>query len=281
MLAAPLPTKTAGPSSQTAEFAPTDWWSRRGVWQHAVLPFRFEVNAGLLAYFGGDPSATQSPFDLILGVWPSAILEIEKDGEEALRTQKRINLAIGNPKTAAQGLAGLLPFTVCVDGQFVPDCVALEDRDPNTNPQFVGVQVAQGDSPLAPFDDIEIAPSGDVAGPVLVTRRESVRIKPIFAQELEENREDPIYRYQTLQADIDTEQIIVDTIEEDVSVSWFVSAGTVRDKITWPIWTKTLDTVYTAPNEPPEDADGHVTIWMVARDQRGGLEWMAVEVLIQ
>ena len=115
--------------------------------------------------------------------------------------------------------------------------------------------------------------AGRVAGPVSVVAGEAIRILPIFTPESYEP-------YQTIKADFVNSTLFVDDLVEDLSVSWFCTTGKLSDSLTWPKFSKTLDTQYTAPDEPPADTDGRVSIWLVARDQRGGEEWMSLELQV-
>ena len=87
-------------------------------------------------------------------------------------------------------------------------------------------------------------------------------------------------QYKILKTDLQNREIFAELITEEPSISWFVSDGTIEDEITWPQNTKTLDTVYVAPEEAPETPGGMVTVWMVARDLRGGLEWQSLQIRV-
>jgi hypothetical protein len=87
--------------------------------------------------------------------------------------------------------------------------------------------------------------------------------------------------YQTLERDLQTNLIEVVDRTEKISVSWFTTAGSFSDSLTEVDLTKTLDTVYTAPDTPPATTGGLATVWLVARDQRGGESWEHVDLLIQ
>ena len=68
---------------------------------------------------------------------------------------------------------------------------------------------------------------------------------------------------------------VVEPATETISVQWFATAGRFAESVTWPLYTKTLDTAYTAPDEAKS-----VRLWMVARDQRGGTTWREIAVEI-
>ena len=67
---------------------------------------------------------------------------------------------------------------------------------------------------------------------------------------------------------------------EEIIVSWFATAGTLESIRTATQLTKTLDNVYTAPALTDGPLPPAVSIWMVARDQRGGTSWRHQEVRI-
>ena len=62
-------------------------------------------------------------------------------------------------------------------------------------------------------------------------------------------------------------------------MSWFATAGELQDSVTTPITTKSLDTEFRSPSSVPESGQA-VSIFMVARDQRGGTAWQNFEILV-
>ena len=69
--------------------------------------------------------------------------------------------------------------------------------------------------------------------------------------------------------------MVVDHSEE-VIASWFATAGELGDDQTARQLTKTLDNTFTAPTQPPPG--GRFVVYVVVRDQRGGVGWSSVEV---
>ncbi|MEM6730487.1 MAG: hypothetical protein AAF658_02970, partial [Myxococcota bacterium] len=73
----------------------------------------------------------------------------------------------------------------------------------------------------------------------------------------------------------------VEDVTEEPSIAWYISAGEIQDPFTWPNFTRTLDTVFTAP--PPDEIpeSGRVSMWLVAQDQRGGTSWVQLDIPIE
>jgi len=136
----------------------------------------------------------------------------------------------------------------------------------NRNPVFERLQLAEGELAAgAAFADI----TGDVTLGIL----QSVRIRPVFTA-------DSVESYQAIQVDLQSGEISMSDRQEELSVSWFTTAGELRDQLTSVAFTRDFDTVYTAPPIPPVGNDGWLTVWMVARDQRGGVAWQGLQIQI-
>lgn len=253
---------TALPLPEVEPPEPLYWWSKRGAWPHAVPPFSVSAPRELVElHFLNDF------FGAGTGAWISALLYLEGNGR-SLTVQKRIVLNVADLADIAALLASDFGFVVCQGtADDPPDCIALADVEQNTNPVFDAVQYAYGESSdVEQWYDLATAPDGRVAGVLNLPAGTAVRIKPVFTAESSQ-------AYQVLEIDLQSQQIVVDDRVEEISVSWFISDGDIQDQLTWPIFTKSLDTAYFAP-----DQAGRVTVWLVARDQRGGTEWMSVEI---
>ncbi len=260
---------TALPVDEVAPVPGTDWWSTRAAWPYALAPFPVNASPDLYTFHLFDNALGAGQ-----GATPSATLTLTK-GAETLIAAKRMVLGVRDARAAAAQLAGQFGVTICDAGQTPetqPGCLLIRDKEPNSHPVFAAVRLARGASPLGEFTDLEIAPSGDVAGPVSLRAGESIRLLPVFTPESSQ-------AFQTLQLDLLSQRLYVEDDVEELSVSWFVTAGRLREAFTWPQWTKTLDTVYIAPDAPPSP-DGRASVWLIARDQRGGEAWMSVELSI-
>lgn len=255
-------TGTALPVPEAERPQPLYWWSERGVWPHAVPPFVVSAPREL-----AELHFRNNLFGAGSGAWVSALLDLQGNGR-SLTVQKRLVLNVADLAAIAAPLAADFGYDVCQGTtDDPPDCLAFKDVEQNANPVFEAVQFAYGESSnVDRWYDLAIAPDGRVAGVLVLPAGEAVRIKPVFTAESSQ-------AYQVLKTNLQTQQIIVDDRVEAISVSWFISDGEIQDQITWPLFTKSLDTAYFAP-----DKAGRVTVWMVARDQRGGTEWMSVEI---
>ena len=107
----------------------------------------------------------------------------------------------------------------------------------------------------------------------------SLRIMPVFTPGSIQSYQIVLIDLDTI--DVETAEVKTEVVEEKLSVSWFASAGSLRNQITSEPGTKTLDTIYNAPDTPPEATAGWVTVWLVARDQRGGVAWTSLDILIE
>jgi hypothetical protein len=278
---------TASPLNEVEPQDPANWWAVRGLWPHAVEAFAFATPFD---------SSHRPPDDLFsyhlatnglgfgLGSWPSAILDATKagavHGKDVIKVEKRVVVAIQHLRAAAllaQSMSQGLPFRVCADGQTSqddPDCVDVRDPIANTNPVFERVQVSPGRlRKNASWTDVAVGAPGNVAGVVEVRAGESIRVLPIFTAA-------SYQPYQIIKADFVDSRLFAEDRIEEISVSWFSSAGHLDDPLTWPKFSIALDTAWTAPAAPPPETNGRATLYMVARDQRGGEEWMSLEVQV-
>lgn len=253
--AEPVPSATGLDESERAT---------RDLWPHALPDFDISAPAELFAYH-----LETSFFGAGAGAWPSTLLRVStSDGRDPVLAAKRFVLGILDLRAAAEPIAAELGYEVCPPGVTPaerPGCLDIAPRVPNSNPIFERLQIARGELAGTAFED--------VTGIVDLAAGESLRVRPVFTA-------DSYEPYQRLETDVDTRRItLVDTVEA-LSVSWFVSAGEVQDDLTWPKFTKELDTVFTAPKRVPDNGTGLATIYLVARDQRGGVAWQHLEVRI-
>lgn len=272
-----------------------------------------------------------APLDSLVGVWPSAVLTV-KAGEDSLTAFKRLPLSFrqpAGPLALVQFFAPSVDLGVTVCGPNQPPserfpCLPVSDREPNTNPVFQDVLYAPGESPLDPnntsqLTSLRVSSEPFQLAPLRIQAGTSVRILPVFTAESYET-------YQTLNVSVDTQELQVRVETEKLAVSWFVSSppeldppcrtyteaeaclaagcgwdeeecradgyGRLQDARTWPDFTRTLDTTYTAParvparqvlpdpNDPTVTPQWPAKIWMVTRDLRGGVTWAELPVEI-
>jgi hypothetical protein len=197
------------------------------------------------------------------GAWASAVLRLQAGGE-SLTAQKRVvlnarDLAQWNPELAAFG------WQICPQAPelALPGCLPLRPRTANQNPVITGFEVARGTAATVPFVALD--------GPLVVAPGEQLRLRPVLAPGAEES-------FQTIESSLQTDQLVVVDHSEEIITSWFATAGELDSAQTARQLTKTLDDTFTAPMQPPPG--GRLLIHVVARDQRGGVGWSGVEVLV-
>jgi hypothetical protein len=220
--------------------------------------FVVEVPRDLFAYH-----LAASGWGLGNGAWTSAVLTLGTGGE-TLQAQKRVvlnarDLSAWNPELAASG------WQICppAPAEPPPGCLPLRPRTPNRNPDIARVEVARSARADAPFEPL--------AGVVTVAPKETIRLHPTLAEGAAES-------YQVLDSTLKGNDLVVVERTEEPIVSWFSTAGKFGDAQTAPQLTKTLDNTFTAPEARPPTADGRISLFMVVRDQRGGIGWARVEV---
>ncbi len=237
----------------------------RGTWPYAILPYTLELTQsetqGLTAYF-----LQTNLLGFGMGALPSVILNATADG--TVSAEKRFLFNLGDPAAAAAQLGINLGYRVCDDGEpREAGCVALRPRVRNTNPSFDRIQVAIGAAANGDFFDSQTTG---------FTMRGSsvIRILPVMTPDSYET-------YQELVTDPANGRIFARDITEIISVSWFATEGELQDPMTSPIYTKSLDTEFRSPHlDKVPDAGMTVSVYMVARDQRGGIAWQNFEIFV-
>lgn len=231
-------------------------------------PFVVDAPVSLALYH-----AEESFFGLGSGAWPSAQLRISGNNDSVLAT-KRFTLGLDDYSAFGDLIRENFDFDICTSGQTSDNgCVELRPRPANTNPVFERLELARSDQADAPFRPIMRAADGSFESPVLVANEE-VRIKPVFTDASFET-------YQELQTNVDTQNVQTLDVTEEISVAWFITGGEVQDVLTWPKFTRTLDTVYSAPTVEEIPESGRVSMWLVAQDQRGGASWLQLDLLVR
>ncbi len=192
------------------------------------------------------------------GAWPSVTLKVRRGGD-AVVAQKRAVLSLRDLASFADPFAAALGVRICT-ASVTQDCLAVAPRTPNQNPVFDHLEVARGERADGEFEPLSV--------PLELGTGESIRIRPHFTTSSFEP-------YQRLLTDVDTRQVFVEDAREELSVQWFATAGELQDDLTAEPLSRTLDTAFEAPERP-----GLVTVWLVARDGRGGVAWTSLELTI-
>jgi hypothetical protein len=203
------------------------------------------------------------------GGWASAVLTLAAGPEanrETLRAQKRVvlgarDLAAFNSELATVGVS------VCPDpAQALPaGCLPLRPRTPNRNPEILGMEIARGAAATTPF-----AP---VTGAIDLVPNEKIRLRPVVAPDAEEP-------YQTIESTLEGSRLYVADRREELVVSWFATSGEFEEPQTAVQISKRIDNIYTAP-APGPGAPAPTAIFVVIRDQRGGVAWLRLDANVQ
>ncbi|MBC7792630.1 MAG: hypothetical protein H7Z43_02895, partial [Clostridia bacterium] len=241
---------------------PPEVAATRAAWPYEVTPFDLTLTqsqtTALASYF-----LSFNFLGLGMGSLPLAVLDVTGI-DDAITAAKRFTFNIQDVGRAEQTLGIALPYQVCTDENRSDGCVALLPRIRNTNPTFDRIQVAVGSNAGSTYFD--------VPGSYRMRAGERIRVNPVMTG-------DSFESYQELVTDPGTGAIAARDRIEIISVSWFASVGEVEDDLTTPLFTKGLDTEYRAPRSVAPSGQP-VSIYMVARDQRGGVAWTNLEVTV-
>ena len=240
--------------------------SERAAWPYAILPYTLALTPaetqGLAVYF-----YETNLLGLGMGSLPSVSLNVS-GADAAVSAEKRFVLSVANPGDAAAALGIDFGYRVCDSGEDESaGCVALRPRVRNNNPSFDRIQVALGALAGGAFEDAQTTG---------FTMRGSsvIRILPVMTG-------DSYEAFQELVTEPSTGRISARDLTETISISWFATAGELQDALTTPLYTKSLDTEYRSPPlADVPDAGMMVSVFMVARDQRGGIAWQNFEIFV-
>jgi hypothetical protein len=197
------------------------------------------------------------------GGWSSAEITVET-GAEALTALKRVVLA---PRDLAQWNPELRQhagFQVCDGVATTDDCLAVPARQPNRNPQIAAMEVARSKRADAPFT---VEPL-----PLKVRAGEELRLRPLLAPDAQE-------RFFVIDAAFQDHRLQVVEKQEEAVISWFATAGELEDEHTSAPLTKTLDNLLTI--DKTAAAGERISLWMVVRDQRGGVGWSHLPLVVE
>lgn len=173
---------------------------------------------------------------------------------------------------AAQQFSDYLGVTICTPEQSLahdPSC--LQIREPNRNPTIEEFRFTRGND-FPKYDD-----NGDdtrevgelVSGPIPVAPGAFITLWPVMAR----GDNEP---YQVFEVDITAKKIKLTNYVEELAVSWYATKEVPIPPLTARSIEQHLGATYTYPSlNPPEK----VRIYMVVRDQRGGIAWGSVELV--
>lgn len=236
------------------------------------------------------PHTADGQLDLVsalgFGNTPSVVVRARaKDGSQEEVSYKRFALGLdvspeGLPEQFSTFLNGL--FLGLLGAGFCPagtaqdaDLNCVKPRVPNRNPTVERVLYKRGGSleyaskPI-PEDPTSDGQFQDWTGRLKVAPGETIRIRPIMAAGDREN-------YQGLNLDLQTRKVSLKNFREDLVYSWFTTVGST-EQLTTDQFDITPDTKWTPSPDAP---DGPAHVWLIVRDQRGGVDWRRFDFDIQ
>lgn len=199
------------------------------------------------------------------GAWVSAVLRVQA-GRDAVIAQKRLvlnarDLAAFNPELSRAGLE-VCPSEGVAEGP-QRRCLPLHARTANRNPEVLGIEVARGRTGDASFELLK--------GALILNAGEKVRVRPVLAEDAEET-------FELVEPTLQTNDLRVRNRREELVVSWFTTGGKFAESQTAVHLTRGLDNTFT----PPEHSAGKtLTLFLVVRDQRGGVDWTQIDATVQ
>jgi hypothetical protein len=104
----------------------------------------------------------------------------------------------------------------------------------------------------------------DYVGPIRVRPRQTMGIRVVVPLEDHEH-------YQVLGQDPLTGRVTLNDLDEDMAFAWFATAGTMQGD------TSERNGQDGRWNVGPDTPDGPAFVWVVVRDQRGGVTWRRLE----
>jgi hypothetical protein len=144
-------------------------------------------------------------------------------------------------------IARLLYLRTSQAEQLTGSGVALDEKDPTAGGRFKDIT-----------ERIEVAPG------------ERIRIRPVHAQ-------GDIQPYQGFGFDLQNSRLLLTNYKEDMAWSWFTTVGSI-DASTTTQFTPTADAFYEVSQDAP---DGPAHVWVVLRDQRGGVDWRRIDFVVK
>jgi hypothetical protein len=178
------------------------------------------------------------------------------------------------PPDAQEQFEEFLGVQVCNAEQSAakdPDCLWL--REPNRNPVIDELRYSRdGAKPEYDEDGIDSREFGEtITGPIAMAPGEDLRLWPVMADDARED-------YQSFGFDLESSTITLDNFKEDLAVSWYASVPFNYQPLTDLVVSLGYDTQFTYPSEELDPPD-EIMIYIVVRDQRGGVTWQTVELV--
>ena len=161
-----------------------------------------------------------------------------------------------------------LGIDICTPEQALeeaPDC--LKPRQANQNPIIEAVRYSlDAEHPQYDADGEDTREIGHVVdGPVVMQAGQEINIWPV----LNRGHLEP---YQIFEINLQESTLQLSNYREDMAVSWYASRGGVSPSLT-PLPITQDGDLSASYSYPEKDIPEQVTIYMVVRDQRGGMTW--------
>ncbi len=199
------------------------------------------------------------------GIRPVLDLEV-RSGDYSERALKRLQISF--PDIAYRLLMAEVGIPICDERGLPEGCLEYRARVPNANPAIEDIayrRVLQDGS----LSDPEPIPED---GPLLVSSGEQVWLVPQAADGSSES-------YQTLFVDFETHEVRLEDREEILIWSWFATAGRLGRARTEETRTRGEQNLWTAQESAPR-SQGDVWIWLVLRDNRGGVDFTSLHLRV-
>jgi len=225
------------------------------------------------------------------------VLRATIDGTDEVEVaRKRIPLSLdllALPGPAQTELELALDHQLCVfSGDFTDfseglNCIAPHAA--NNNPRFVRLMSAPAlTDPLSTLEDqIGVRPAGPndddatsggrfspVDGTLTVHAGDRVSLRPVMANNAHE-------AFQRIDVDERTGTFTLTSAREDLAFSWFTTVGNVNhlsDDKSRGAGAGLADVTLVIPQDV---TPGPAFVWVVARDQRGGVDWLRMQLDVQ
>jgi len=232
------------------------------------------------------PHDVNGELDLITALGFSALpsvvvrARIPDTGEEVVAFKRfSLNLDVSPETLPAQARELLEGLFIALTGTgFCPpgtgpldDVQCVKQKQPNHNPSLQRVLYMRGGDYLRVDAGYRDDPTSagqfqDVTGRITVAPGEPIRLRPIVG---DADRE----AYQGLNFDLQSRKIELRNFTEDLVFSWFATVG-VPDAQSTEQFTSDPDAVWTVSPDAP---DGPAQVWVIVRDQRGGVDWRRLD----
>jgi hypothetical protein len=182
------------------------------------------------------------------------------------RAMKRMQISL--PDIVYRLVLDEAGIPICDEVGLPEGCLEYRTKVANTNPDIEAIRYRRiaRDGDDAPEQDL---PEDE---PLMVAPGEAVRLVP---HAVEGSAED----YQTLAIDFEHHTVRIEDRTELLIWSWFSTAGGFALRETEEEHTLGAFNTWTAPMEAPGE-EGDVWIWIVLRDNRGGVDFRTVHVRV-